>query len=164
MTLKPNTKRRVGRPRCSASPAEVCQLRRQGVALRQIARMLGIGKATVGRLLAREYDPARPHDTSQNSPEASQNSARGSGDGLIAPAGETEAPPLERRQPDIRTRPIDSPTPRLARKIKPDVDFLPGEEPRVCGVCAQRLWRLRQDGRVVCGVCHPIMRAFQDRR
>jgi hypothetical protein len=60
----PSPKHAGGRPRVTATPAQVGRLRQQGLGWRRIGRTLGIGTATSMRL----YDGRR------RSPEASQNS------------------------------------------------------------------------------------------
>jgi hypothetical protein len=49
-------KRRPGRPPCTVTPEQVRELHGQGMSLRQIARVLRVGKTTVERLLARPFD------------------------------------------------------------------------------------------------------------
>ena len=53
-------KNRVGRPRVTAKPEQVHQLRSQGVSWRRIAKALGIGTATAMRLF-KSCDGGRPN-------------------------------------------------------------------------------------------------------
>ena len=53
-------KNRGGRPRVSAEPEQVHQLRSQGTSWRRIAKALGIGTATAMRLI-RSIDRTRPN-------------------------------------------------------------------------------------------------------
>ena len=53
-------KNRGGRPRVTAKPEQVHQLRGQGISWRRTAKALGIGTATAMRLL-RSIDGTRPN-------------------------------------------------------------------------------------------------------
>jgi DNA invertase Pin-like site-specific DNA recombinase len=53
-------KNRGGRPRVTAEPEQVHQLRSQGTSWRRIAKALGIGTATAMRLI-RSIDGTRPN-------------------------------------------------------------------------------------------------------
>ena len=60
-------KHRGGRPRVTAEPEQVHQLRSQGTSWRRTAKALGIGTATAMRLI-RSIDGTRP-DTQDVSPK-----------------------------------------------------------------------------------------------